>query len=675
MPIYGGWGVTAWRGGQAPSAPAINIGVLTRFNPYLDPSLILFKTSGSRKLQKIIPGIKNPRITLEWYPNETSWLERFQNGETIDSLHLLLRKYQAGVQDAIGLTYNKAHAEKVAVGLIAGGFLNCSADFVAETVSESHSNCPFGGIEEEAVLPWHIFDFYLAEKEETNWHEWSYTIRNVISRLPNLSTKDTRILQNLSRDVTGHIVRDSDGVAEGDILKEWHSFPDVFKIRIVDSKTDVDLLGGVAGELGLWSTIEAPGSPSEVFLRRFRFVLKGLEAKASPPGSWDFGPFTTPGNIQLFHNLCKQYFYNDYYYQFYQSGDSVYWLYAHKADTEWTWGGVPISPNLLIAWSIFALDDKIVLAYVLPWSYPPESSLKITRTITGTIQGDGTISWGGAVTIGWSPNAYNKTVSLRGAKINGSHYWWVVAPFLAPWGPCLYHVAVSTDDGSSWIEKGYGTQSPGDQGLFSHYRTLPFYEANKILQFFAPKGITIDGFQYQTAGRYFDLDDESEAIIKIDDFIEEFYLGSAGEGTFRSSDGTIHVCFIDDGNDLLHYFTTKANPSTWTLAGTVAKDLTSYVSESSNPVSPSASPAYDPVKDRIFFFYNRDSGIYCKAWDGSSYTAEALFQEEGTLYPGQQVKKLTVFPYFLGGVNPICWLIYNASSGVHDLRYGGFRLY
>jgi len=266
MSIKGGWDTTLWYG-AAPTP--VNLGVVTRPDPNLDPALINVRGTGKRGLRDIILGLKDFRVSVEWAPASVSFITSFQAGAEIAALH-----YKVA---ALGLTFKPAYVERLTVSCRAGDYLRCSGEIVAKEVVTLEA---FSGTEVDTVLDWTNFQIRVAPKSAptvpatvSDWHEWRYEVRNNFERLPNVDAKTTRSLVQRHREVTGLLVRDLNDYAE------WLEFVggDAEKKFYIQVKQGANyLLGSASGIYSQWGRLEAPHGPEDLQLKRFPFTCIDL---------------------------------------------------------------------------------------------------------------------------------------------------------------------------------------------------------------------------------------------------------------------------------------------------------------------------------------------------------------------------------------------------------------
>ena len=80
MSILGGFLGTVYTHTSMNAGTAINRGVITRFNPVLDPGNINVRGTGERGLYDVLLGFRQPRFTIEFMPQSEAWIKSIQDG-------------------------------------------------------------------------------------------------------------------------------------------------------------------------------------------------------------------------------------------------------------------------------------------------------------------------------------------------------------------------------------------------------------------------------------------------------------------------------------------------------------------------------------------------------------------------------------------------------------------
>ena len=225
-------------------------------------------------MRDIILGLKDPRLTVEFTPPDTSFIRTYQDGTVIGTLH-----YKVGTD--VGLTFTSAKINRLSATCRAGDILRITAEIWGTSVRTLDTGCPWAGTELETALAWINFIVKVATKAaptvlvpNTKWHEWRYEIVNNLERLANVDAKTTRSLERRHRNVTGMLVQDLEDMAEF-IEFMGGSAEEKFKMQILEVANP--LLGGASGVYTQWGRIEAPHGPEDLQLKRFPFTCLNIE--------------------------------------------------------------------------------------------------------------------------------------------------------------------------------------------------------------------------------------------------------------------------------------------------------------------------------------------------------------------------------------------------------------
>lgn len=287
--ILGGFIGTLWHSsGYNDNSLAYNIGVITRFNPVLDPGNIRGRGTGERGLYDILLGMRRPRINIDLIPAKGDnnddgifWLNSIQNGQAaVAYLHL---RFVGGE----GLTFENAFANRVSVESRHPDPIEASI----EMWSGGGASFPVGVRDWEGTPPtqnwqtrsitpyrWLESSLDIGLVTETAWWSWRYEVLNNLQRLGNVASGGTRDIVARHRDVSGLIVKD---------LADFDEYKDLADISADAAKFNLTMDVATAGctptttellncDYCRWGVLEAPSGPEDLIAKRFPFVAADL---------------------------------------------------------------------------------------------------------------------------------------------------------------------------------------------------------------------------------------------------------------------------------------------------------------------------------------------------------------------------------------------------------------
>jgi len=274
--ILGGFVGTLWySSGYNDNSAAVNIGVVTRVTPRLDPGNINVRGTGERGLYDILLGMRDPRLTIEFLPTNKTFLATYQSGTTgVAFLHIKF----AGSTD--GLTLVNAKINTVSVE----GNHNEAVSATAEFWGGGSTAYPSGIIQWNGSVPtqtwgvrtttpyrWLASAVSIGGATETQWWSWRYEVTNNLQRLGNVSTGGTRELKARHRDVTGLIVID---------LEDFDEFGDLANLGSEMAKFNITIALDTTSLLDCdycrWGVLEAPFGGEDLIAKRFPFTATDL---------------------------------------------------------------------------------------------------------------------------------------------------------------------------------------------------------------------------------------------------------------------------------------------------------------------------------------------------------------------------------------------------------------
>ena len=281
--ILGGFLGTLWRSETYnDGSAAVNIGVVTRITPVLDPHNLNVRGTGERGLYDILLGTRDPRITIDFQIADKTFLTSYQSGSTaIKFLHL---KMASGGGALDGLTFVGAKVERITVTGKSGEMITCTAEFWAG----GNTTYPSGlirwngsvpsqawGVRSTTPFRWLNSTVTVALALQSQWWEWSYEVRNNLQRLANVSTGGTRDLKNKARDLTGQIIMDLEDFTEwGALANLTESAGNAhFPITITLDSTPI-----LDATYCRWTRLEAPFAAEDLIAKRFPFTATDLTA-------------------------------------------------------------------------------------------------------------------------------------------------------------------------------------------------------------------------------------------------------------------------------------------------------------------------------------------------------------------------------------------------------------
>jgi len=326
-------------------------------------------------------------------------------------------------------------------------------------------------------------------------------------------------------------------------------------------------------------------------------------------------PVTVNAGALRHPNGMKPYYYNGYYYVFYLNGGYI--CYRKSSDgTNWD-SEVQINTYYSQA-QVMAIDDKVLLTYLV-------SSSDYVYVKVGTIQSDGTISWGSAQAIGQS--AENRAISNYVVKINGTRR------FFSKAGPtCRDRLYRSADDGATWTDLSYCTE---EGGLYWFAQIFIPYEDSS----YPDRVETIYSRPYNYYLRTKERNGSScSSEDNLGSFRNQHYVNGQAYGILI--DNEVHVIYIDGDNNLIHKKATYGG--SWSSVGTVKSGINSDAG---------VTLCYDENSSKLYIFYWEGTSIKYKTWEsGVGYSTEQ------TLVSGEaDVNYLTAYPKPLNNKILLVW--------------------
>jgi hypothetical protein len=276
--ILGGFLGTAYTSsGYNDGSVATNRGVITRFNPGLDPGNIPVRGTGERGLYDILLGRRDPRFTIDILPTDATWIAAIQDGQTATSvLHL---KFVGGE----GLSFIDAYINRLSLEARA----TPTAEAINSTMefwSGGDATYPVGIIDWEGSPPnqswgarvttpkrWLDSVLSIATVTETQWWTWRYEVVNNLQRLTDVTEGSTRALKARHRDVTGLITKDLEDFDEWRHLANVAAEQALFNITITLAGTTL-----FNCDRCRWGNIEGPSGPEDLIAKRLPFTATDL---------------------------------------------------------------------------------------------------------------------------------------------------------------------------------------------------------------------------------------------------------------------------------------------------------------------------------------------------------------------------------------------------------------
>jgi len=281
MTMFGGFLGTIWTNDQLNAGNATNRGVITRFNPVLDPGNIPVRGTGERGLYDILLGFRQPRLTIEFLPTETTWIKAIQDGSSGEEFIFL--KFS----DTEGLTFVNAYVNRFTLEATHGEAIRGTAEFwaggdatypvgIMDWGTTGVPGCNFD-TNPRVTTPWRWLDsdLYIKNATESEWWSWRYETNNNLQRLGNVATGGTREIVPKQRDVTGLIVMDCRDFEWYGSIANLASDDARFTIRI-----RLDINGTPVSMLDCdrcrWGALETPSGPEDLIAKRFPFIATDL---------------------------------------------------------------------------------------------------------------------------------------------------------------------------------------------------------------------------------------------------------------------------------------------------------------------------------------------------------------------------------------------------------------
>ena len=254
---------------------AVNVGVITRVTPRLDPGNINIRGTGERGLYDILLGMRDPRLTIEFVPTSKTFLTTYQDGTTgIAFLHVKF----AGSTD--GLTFVNAKVNTISVEGTHPEAISVSVEFwgggstaYPSGIIQWNGSVPSQAWGVRVTTPYRWLDSTvdIGLVTESAWWSWRYEVNNNLQRLGNVSTGGTRDLKARHRDVTGLIVIDLEDFDEYGDLANLGAEMAKFNITI-----DLDTTALLNCDYCRWGVLEAPFGPEDLIAKRFPFTATDL---------------------------------------------------------------------------------------------------------------------------------------------------------------------------------------------------------------------------------------------------------------------------------------------------------------------------------------------------------------------------------------------------------------
>lgn len=259
--ILGGFDTTVWTSATETGTPT-NIGIAARLSPRLNPNNLDIPGGGRRGFYDILLGTVDPTFSLDMQPTAVSFIDTYQDGQTaIPFLH-----YRA--TGGLGITFTTVYVNTMSLESRVSRPIEASFEFWAESAKALN----MGSLTSYQTTPyrWVDSELKISDVVETEWHLWRYEVANNLERLPNVSTKGTREIVAKHRRVNGMIHKD---------LRDYSEFTSLMNVAADPSKFDITIsLDGTTllSNDCRWGTIEGPGGPEDLILKRFPFTALDL---------------------------------------------------------------------------------------------------------------------------------------------------------------------------------------------------------------------------------------------------------------------------------------------------------------------------------------------------------------------------------------------------------------
>ncbi len=278
--ILGGFIGTVYTGATIDGAKT-NRGIITRFNPSLDPGNLPVRGTGERGLYDLLIGRREPMFSIDFLPSDSAgrdWIAAIQDGSSVTSfLHL---KFDVSPTDK-GLTFEDAVVNRLSLEAREGEIIRASAEFWSGGgstwpvgIRDYDDTLPGGAYGARATTPYRWLDSVLdigAVIPVDDWWSWRYEVNNNLQRLGNVSTGGTRDIKPRQRDVSGLIVMDLETFAEYGDIADLASEMSRFNITIT-----LDTVEMLNCDRCRWGRLEAPSGPEDLIARRFPFTATDL---------------------------------------------------------------------------------------------------------------------------------------------------------------------------------------------------------------------------------------------------------------------------------------------------------------------------------------------------------------------------------------------------------------
>lgn len=275
MSILGGFLGTVYTAATMGGAKT-NRGVITRFNPQLDPGNLPVRGTGERGLYDILIGHRQPVFSIDFVPTDKDWIASIQDGSvTTALLHLYFQSVNKG------LTFEDAVVNRLSLEAAHGEIIRATAEFWSGGgsnwpvgIRDYDDTPPTGAYGARETTPYRWLDSVLdigVVQPVTDWWNWRYEVNNNLQRLGNVSDGSTRDIIPRTRDVSGLIVKDCEDFAEYGDIADVAAEMARFNITIT-----LDLVEMLNCDRCRWDRLETPTSPEDLIAKRFPFTATDL---------------------------------------------------------------------------------------------------------------------------------------------------------------------------------------------------------------------------------------------------------------------------------------------------------------------------------------------------------------------------------------------------------------
>jgi len=260
--ILGGFEGKVYSSTEEDSAKT-NIGVVTRFNPLVDPGNIEVRGTGRRGLYNILLGVREPRFEIDMLLQDPTFLDNILDGQTaLSFLHL---KVGSGGE---GLTFTEAFGNRITGSCKAGDAVNATIEFWAKDCAALASGATT--VDLDTPMRWSDSVVSVDGETVTDWHEWRFEVNNNLQRLPNVIEGGTRAIKGRHRNVSATLIRDLDDYAKYVELMSVAAEMAIFNFTLTLGST------AIISSNARYGVLASPSGPEDLIAKQFPLEILDL---------------------------------------------------------------------------------------------------------------------------------------------------------------------------------------------------------------------------------------------------------------------------------------------------------------------------------------------------------------------------------------------------------------